>query len=241
MSHSAQQERGVTAMAPSPAIPRHFHFIWFGGKPPSEYAEYQMRWLDLHPGWGIRFWDEETLPKLYNQDLFDHAEEIAPGSEGQFRSDIARLEILYAQGGVYVDFDMDPQHNIEPLLDGVAIGTFENPYLVSETECFFAWEEQGKWINNAIMGATPKHPFIAALITGLRHRVTARQNVGVRPNVLSGPQYITAKYEALKPDITIFPQPLFYPYLWNELDKEGESFPQAYAIHRWNNKRKQRG
>ena len=71
-------------------IPRLLHFVWVGGVMPPAYAKHIAGWRDLHPGWGVRLWAEDDLTWLQNQELFDRAEEIAPGSEGQFRSDVAR-------------------------------------------------------------------------------------------------------------------------------------------------------
>lgn len=207
-------------------IPRCFHFVWLGGDVPAEFQQYIDTWRQHHENWDIRLWHEPPSV-LCNQDLYDRASELAPGSEAQLRADILRYEILEEHGGVYVDCDFECQRSIEPLLDAVG--------------CFAAWEETGVWVNNAIMGAVPDHPFISALIDGLEEQVERHAGPGVRPNVLSGPQYLTGVYKAHKDAVSVFPQHLFYPYSWNELDRKGEAFPEAYAIHHWNNKRSRRG
>ncbi len=38
-------------------------------------------------------------------------------------------------------------------------------------------------------------------------------------------------------EITIFPRCWFLPYLWDELERGGESFPNAYAVHHWRHRR----
>lgn len=203
-------------------IPRTFHRIWVGSEMPEEFRVYGARWAELHPDWTLVDWDEHSLPELENQDLFNHAGDIAPDNVGQLRSDIARLELLYRFGGVYLDCDFEPCKPIDRLLDRVTL--------------FAAWESDGIWINNAIVGAEPQHPFIAHLIEGLPASVAANQ--GKRPNVMSGPQYLTRMKRALEPQMTIFPQKLFYPYSYHELHRRGEAFPDAYAIHHWANKRR---
>lgn len=191
---------------------------------PAEFRRYGETWTRLHPGWTMQLWSEATLPRLRNQVLFDTARTLAPGRAGQFRADLARYEILAAHGGVYLDTDFEALRFIEPLLVDV--------------EAFAAWEEQGVWINQAILGCRPGHPFLERLITGLADSVQAHP--GARPNVTTGPQYLTRMWRADPGGLTVFDQALFYPYHWRELDRRGESFPDAYAVHHWANQRRRR-
>lgn len=188
---------------------------------PQEYRRYGEGWKQLHPSWRFIEWDEasiETLP-LLNRDLYIHAERYT-ANVGQFRSDIARLAILWHYGGVYVDCDFEPRKPIDEL--------------IQDTDLFAAWEQEGIWINNAILGARLAHPFIAELIDGLRANVAAHP--GRKPNVMTGPQYLTRMWRHHQPIGVIAPQKHFYPYSWNQLDRENDEFPDAYAVHRWGNK-----
>lgn len=220
MDAQRQAAAGAHAPAAPAAIPPYFHFIWFGGEVPEEYWGYMRRWLYLHPGWKAYLWEERDMVGMQNQVLYDYAQEISPGNEHQLRSDIARLEALWKFGGVYVDCDMEPKRSIAPLLEGC--------------EAFLGWEVPDVWANNAIMGAAPGHPFIRRCIDGLAQHVQQTKGPGVRPNVLSGPQYVTKQ---LGDDVVVYPKDYFYPYLWNELYRKSEDFPTAYAVHHWNNKR----
>src|SRR3990167_9191444 len=118
-------------------IPRVLHQIWLGGPFPDEFARYRQLWLALHPGWEHHLWTDDTMIPLRNQALYDAAEQIAPGSEQQFRADGARYEILAVYGGVYADTDMEPLRPIDELL-GV-------------TPLWFCYEDpQHRWVNNAV-------------------------------------------------------------------------------------------
>lgn len=205
-------------------IPRILHRIWFGGPLPPELRAYGRSWEERHPGWEHVLWSEENLPPLHNQDLFDRAEEIAPRNVGQLRSDIARYELLQRLGGVYVDCDFECRLPLDDLLRGI--------------KSFAAWEVSGRWINNAILGAVPGHPFLGALVEGLE--LSVERFRGHRPNRMSGPQYLTRIYRR-HGGLTVFPKDWFYPYLYDELERGQERFPQAYAIHHWANKRNQAG
>lgn len=208
-------------------IPKTFHRVWLGGAEPQWLARLAGTWSDRHPDWELVEWTDDnvaTLFPLINQSLFDRAPAIAPNHVGQLRSDILRLEILQRLGGVYVDSDFECLRSIDDLVAG--------------EECFFAWEVQDRWVNNAIVGAMPEHPFISRLIFGLEARVAA--NLGSKPNKLSGPRYVTATYRAAPDGVKVFDQQLFYPYGFDELHRSGEQF-DAYAVHHWHNKRRERG
>ena len=191
---------------------------------PARYREFAAGWRRLHPGWEYRLWGDGDLPPLRNRDLYDRADELCPGLEGQLRSDIVRYELLYQFGGVWVDVDFECFKAIDGLLPGVS--------------CFAAWVT-GEWLNNAIMGAEPGHPFIGRLIEGLPASIAERP--GEAPRVVSGPQYLTRQWRERGEGVTVFPKETFYPYLWSELERSGGRFPRAFAVHHWGNRRRERG
>lgn len=191
---------------------------------PEEFQRYGERWQELHPNWRMCLWTEDNIPRLINQRLFDEAEQIAPMSPGQLKADVLRYELLYRYGGVWIDCDFEPRKPIDELLVGV--------------ECFAAWEQQDVWINNALMGAVPNHPFIRRLIDGLESNVEAHK--GQRPNKLTGPQYLTRIWRENPQGVVVMPQKFFYPYSFDELHRADEDFPEAYSIHRWDNARRRR-
>lgn len=219
-------------------IPKIFHRIWLGSPMPEEFVEYGRRWRELHPGWSLVEWDEQMLLRLpmRNSELFRHANAMCPRSPLQFASDVARLEILWAFGGVYVDTDMDPRKNIEELLR-------------EQDHVYVAWEDH-QWMNNAFIAAPPHHPLLGELIRQLPDSVRANPN-GL-PNKMSGPQFLTNAIGSAEwvgaggpcdewaRLLRVEPSAYFYPYRWDELRRAGEDFPDAYAIHRWANKRDRR-
>lgn len=188
---------------------------------PEHLAAFGETWVAHHPGWEHQLWDESNMPVLRNQALYDAAEMIAPDHVGQFRADVARYELLEQHGGVYVDCDFECCRPLDPLL--------------ADVEAFAAWEVPGRWVNNAILGATAGHPFLTALVDGLAQNV--RRRAGSRPNKLSGPQYLTPIYWQ-HPEVTVFPKAWFYPYLYHELERDREAFPDAVAVHHWHNRRR---
>ena len=195
-------------------IPKIIHRIWLGGSMPAREADFGHRWQMLHPGWTVRTWREWNMPALRNQDLFDAATHPAE------QADLARLELIHSYGGVYVDTDYEPLRPLDDLLAAV--------------DCFLAAEDE-RWIAVGIFGAAPRHPFIGKLIDDVRLSAADRD----RPiNERTGPKFMTAAYHEWcernpGADVTVFPAALFYPYHFTELERAGESFPEAYAVHRW--------
>lgn len=196
-------------------IPKVFHRIWLGSAVPDEVEQFGRAWLDLHPGWTLHTWREWDMPALRNQFWFDR------GSSYASQADIARLELLYRFGGVYVDTDQEPLRSIEEL--------------IAHAGCFFG-SEDGQWLGTSIIGCAPQHPFLAQLIDGVPDSILT--NVDASPNVQTGPQYVTKQWMEYKEkhddaDIAVFPSAIFYPYHFSEPERAGGPFPDAYAVHHW--------
>lgn len=195
-------------------IPRTFHRIWLGSELPADVERFGRAWTEVNPGWTVHTWREWDLPALRHQTFFDHAPSFAG------KADIARLELLYRFGGVYVDTDEEPLRPIEEL--------------ISEVDCFIATED-GKWLATGVVGATPRHPFIGMLLDGIPASILT--NPGSLPNVQTGPKYVTRRWHEYQagdhPPIAVFPAALFYPYHFSEPERAAGPFPDAYAVHHW--------
>jgi len=96
-------------------IPKVIHFVWLGPDPfPPASVENVRTWVAKHPDWTVKFWtdrdrfppcssmevcDAHTFPFLFLRHCF---EESNSWSE---KADVLRFEILYQEGGLYVDHD----------------------------------------------------------------------------------------------------------------------------------------
>jgi len=206
-------------------IPRVFHRIWVGPAMPTLFETFGEGWQRLHPDWKMCLWTEAELPPLVNQRLYDAASDICPGFEGQFRSDLARFEILHRYGGVYIDTDFECLKPIDALLEDV--------------DAFCAWEIQDEVANNAIMGCVPGHPLLFDLVAGLPDRVS--RLAGSRPAKMTGPHYLTSVLRR-HPDVKVFPEEWFYPVRCHQLDRLGhyDQYPDASCLHWWGNQHRLR-
>lgn len=99
-------------------IPKTIHYCWFGKNPlPTEYQEYMKSWSRFMPDYEIKRWDETNFD--INASPFTR-KAYALGKMA-FVSDYARLKILYENGGVYFDTDVEL---IRPLTDILSRGGY---------------------------------------------------------------------------------------------------------------------
>ncbi|SRR5579883_1349602 len=96
----------------STAIPKKLHLIWIGDRyrRPDDCI---VSWRDNHPGWQFKLWTDQDLLKTTwltepQIDAFRHARQWSA------IADLMRYEILYREGGVYVDAD---SYSLRPLDD----------------------------------------------------------------------------------------------------------------------------
>ena len=190
-------------------IPRIFHQIWVGSDPfPEEFAAYQQSWLHHHPGWKLRFWTEESLPKTKELRRPEAAERLRAPWE---RADIFRLEIVWRYGGVHIDCDFECLRSIEPLIENV--------------EFFIGLAKPGR-VNGAIFGAVAGHPILDRGLEEIRPRSTYGTSLGAgeaNDKTETGPQFLD-RLLGEYPDVTYIEAGNFFP-------RTLEQRESAYAFH----------
>lgn len=95
-------------------IPKVIHYCWFGGKPlPGTARKCLASWQKMCPDYEIKRWDET------NFDVHQHPFVASAYDAGAwaFVSDWARLKILLANGGIYLDTDVRLLKSLDSLLD----------------------------------------------------------------------------------------------------------------------------
>lgn len=95
-------------------IPKIIHYCWFGGNPiPQEYQRYIQSWKKFFPDYEIKEWNEEN----YDVNCIPFSKEAFEVGKYAFVSDYARLRILYEQGGVYFDTDVEVIRPMDDILE----------------------------------------------------------------------------------------------------------------------------
>ena len=104
--------RGIPVKTDIPLIPKKLHYMWFGGKPiPDKLKRCMESWKKYCPGYEIIEWNET------NYDLSRHSymKQAYCAHAYGFIPDYARLDILYQEGGFYLDTDVELKRNIDEL------------------------------------------------------------------------------------------------------------------------------
>ncbi len=109
----------------SERIPKILHFIWLGPKDfPLTSLEKIEKWIELHPDWTVKFWTDinraPPLKKMKKQlveefsfkflsDAYDQSDNFGE------KAKVLCYEILFQEGGVYVDHDVKPCSTLDNL------------------------------------------------------------------------------------------------------------------------------
>ena len=105
-------------------IPKTIHYCWFGGNPLPELAQKCIAsWKKFCPDYEIKEWNENNcdVRKIpYISQAYD-AKKYA------FVSDYARFDILYKNGGIYLDTDVELIKPLDELLKNGAFCGVEQP------------------------------------------------------------------------------------------------------------------
>lgn len=214
-------------------IPKKIHRIWLGPKKmPPRYVKYGERWQELHPDWDIHDWTKEEIEDLplRNRDVWDALAEGAnsgvPMPPQQAiavqRADVVGYELMRLFGGIYVNCDIEPLRNIEPLLERFP------------DRCVVGKEDQ-RFCCNAVMIGPPEADLWVEVTEELGPSFF--DNRWGMMNQTTGPWLLTRTIEAKPHLATVLPKVTFYPVHYSTIPAgqhapEG-TYPQSWTLHHW--------
>lgn len=95
-------------------IPKKIHYCWFGGKPlPRDVKKCIESWRKHAPEYDIIEWNESN----FNVKSHPFMKKAYEAKAWAFVSDYARLKIIYDNGGIYFDTDVELLKNPDFLLE----------------------------------------------------------------------------------------------------------------------------
>ena len=196
-------------------IPKIIHQIWLGSPLPERYSKWQRTWVDNHPDWLYILWDDQKLEDfpMVNKKAFQEARSYG------VKSDIARYEILFQMGGLYVDTDMECLRPMDAF-----------HYCCN----FYAGFEPSAWcILNSIIGCSPGHPIMKECIIRMRNSDTMSSDFHSVVNN-TGPEYLTRCFLNVirmhEERCIIFPSGYFFPFSANERYLEATCVKNCYVL-----------
>jgi Glycosyltransferase sugar-binding region containing DXD motif len=188
------------------------HRIWFGSNPiPETYQRYWNSWKRQYPEACFRTWTDQDIDNLpLTSQLLKSLE--SPVS----KADIARYEILFTHGGLYIDCDMMPWEymDLAELASQVTICNEDN----SEEYCSIG-----------LIAAPPKMAIFMDIINSILTKPIDEK----RPNISTGP-WLFGSHIKNHPHKRL-PTKCVYPYAQNEPLSTvlSRDLSETIAIHTW--------
>lgn len=109
----SRESAGSPVMRLQPVIPKKIHYMWIGGKQlPDNLQKCIESWKKYCPDYEIIEWNESNYDIKKNRYM---AQAYECGAYG-FVPDYARIDILYHEGGIYMDTDVELKRNIDDML-----------------------------------------------------------------------------------------------------------------------------
>lgn len=182
-------------------IPRTIHYTWFGGgELPALARECIESWHRLMPDWEYRLWNEENFDvarRTYTREAY------AQGRYA-FVSDVARLEALYREGGVYLDVDFEVFRPFDDLLANTAFAGFEGSKHLPVMMGVCGSEAGGRWVKE-MLDAYEGRPFVVDGKADLTPNVTFLSGVMRRGGLVQNGR------EQYYKDLHVYPVDYFCP------------------------------
>lgn len=127
-------------------IPKKIHYCWFGkNEMPVKLQKCVESWYEKCPDYEIVRWDESNYDIRKNR----YMREAYDCQKWGFVPDYARLDIIYNEGGIYLDTDVELINNLDIFLSDKAFFGFAGEFCINAGLGF---------------GAVPRHEFIKNLI-----------------------------------------------------------------------------
>lgn len=116
-------------------IPKKIHYCWFGGNEKSKLAKKCINsWKKYCPDYEIIEWNESNFDVTQN----DYLKFCYENKKWAFLSDLARLMIIYSEGGIYFDTDVEVVRPFDDLLKYDLFIGFEEDSVVNTGQGFGA-------------------------------------------------------------------------------------------------------
>ena len=202
-------------------IPKKIHYCWFGGNPiPDKYKRCIESWHKFCPDYEIIEWNESN----YDVSKCKYMEDAYQAKIWGFVPDYARIDIVYQNGGIYLDTDVELVRNLDDLLYQKGFAGFEDEEYVNLGSGFGA--EAGHPVLKSMLDYYQKETFIYEngelnLIASPIHNTSVLNQFGLINN---------GEYQKIA-DMTIYPAKVLTGkcmYTMRTVIK-----PWTYAVHHY--------
>lgn len=184
-------------------IPKRMFYVWFGKSPLTlQVKENLISWQNKNPDYELIRIDETN----FDVNKFSFIRDAYNSKNWAFASDMARLIVIYQNGGFYFDTDVKMLKSLNKLINYKSVWGMEMPGLIN---------------SGLIIGAQSGDDDIGNLINIYRNKMFDSNNI----NAMLTPRIITDYFvskglinkniiQVLDNGTTIFPADYFAPYHW---------------------------
>jgi hypothetical protein len=173
-------------------------------------------WVERLPGYTIIEWNEDNYSSVH-----PFFEQACREQQFSFASDIARLDILYRHGGIYLDTDVEIKKNLDGFLRA-------RMFMGLEADCF---------LGTSLIGAVAGHPLLKGLLGEYDNLAAGRYvvNNGILTRYLLRhyPEFrLVNRKQTLTGGIDIYPKECFVmPPLFS-----AGGYARHHAVNSWQDK-----
>lgn len=105
-------------------ISKIIHYCWFGGNPlPKSAIKCINSWKKFFPDYEIKEWNESN----FDVNMMPYTKEAYENKKYAFVSDVARFVVLYNEGGLYFDTDVEVIKSFDDIVQKGAFMGVETP------------------------------------------------------------------------------------------------------------------
>ena len=199
-------------------IEKKIHYIWFGNSKPEKVLKCIESWKKFLLDYEIIEWNEKNFDVEKEMKENKFFKECYQRKLWAFVSDYVRVKVLYENGGIYLDTDMEVIKNLDPLLD---------------TELFLGYENENV-LSFGIVGTIPKNIVFKKFLEFYQNEIWKSPLyivTGILTKILKEEYKESEKINEKK--LKIYPKEYFYPYNHDEEFTEKCLTENTYGIHWW--------
>lgn len=209
----------IQKVSDTPLIPKIIHYCWFGGNPLPDFMQKCIEtWKEYCPDYEIIRWDENN----YDVKRHKYVRQAYELRKWAFVTDVARLDILYENGGIYLDTDVELIRNLDNLL----------------YQPGFCGVEKWRILNTGGgCGAVSGNSMIGKMLDYRKEVAFLREDGSINTESSGTYESLPCIYEGFRPnntmqvidDLIIYPSEVFHPY--DYLTEKCAISKNTFSIH----------
>lgn len=213
-------------------IPKNLHYIWLGGLNADRRDRVKtadLAWRGILPDYDFHFWTEDRMECILDRQppwAVEYYRRALKARRFASAGNVARLMVVHAIGGVYVDLDVQ----------------ILQPFPLEGHHGFIGFQRadtRQDCLNTAVMGGTVGGPLTNGLLAAFDEnspvddQIWAACSMPTKLFYAAGLRELNATQKI--GDVTVYDKSHFHPFRWDEEHSVLDDFvkPHTVTIHWW--------